>query len=376
MIPKWIADIFKTEKEKRSEQDQLDLDRYVADTRFTDPEKYERLQHILKHTDPDTGHLPTGLNTGNIDESVFDDIKASKIKFTNWEYKDPKNPAIGRRILAKGRSPQEAALYVTMRYPQLSGINPRYFEDTGKVVSLIDDYIVAIYNGETEAPEKGETPYFMKEAGNKMNKKDLMEMIREVIAEESTQTTMGLEQQGTVAYITPAQRDKLIDLGSVSIDDLKKLGIEFRSDRDDVEFDNNVMYKVHGGSGPNPGVKLVSTGLKKRQSANENKTKMKVNQLKQIIREEISKIIKEETAPVLKGDTSTLVNNFKKLNIPGFDPGKITTTIMLVKQNKVLNTAANKVLADIMTAMIKTSDDALLAKIFSNLKNIEAPNPE
>ena len=49
---------------------------------------------------------------------------------------------------------------------------------------------------------------------------------------------------------------------------------------------------------------------------------------------------------------------------------------MLVKQNKVLNTAANKILADIMTAMIKTSDDALLAKIFSNLKNIEAPNPE
>ena len=103
---------------------------------------------------------------------------------------------------------------------------------------------------------------------------------------------------------------------------------------------------------------------------------MKTQQLKYFIREEISKIIKEETAPVLKGDTSTLVNNFKKLNIPGFDPGKITTTIMLVKQNKVLNTAANKVLADIMTAMIKTSDDALLAKIFSNLKNIEAPNPE
>jgi FKBP-type peptidyl-prolyl cis-trans isomerase (trigger factor) len=90
----------------------------------------------------------------------------------------------------------------------------------------------------------------------------------------------------------------------------------------------------------------------------------------------IKKIIKEETAPALKGDTSNLINNFKKLNIPGFDPGKITTTIMLVKQNKVLNTAANKVLADIMTAMIKTSDDALLTKIFSNLKNIETPNPE
>ncbi|CAB4138628.1 hypothetical protein UFOVP331_188 [uncultured Caudovirales phage] len=101
---------------------------------------------------------------------------------------------------------------------------------------------------------------------------------------------------------------------------------------------------------------------------------MKTQQLKDIIREELQKIIKEEEAPAttVKGDTSTLINNLKKLNIPDFDASKLTTTIALVKQNKALNIAANKVLANVMTAMIKTNDDALLTKIFSNLKNIEA----
>jgi len=97
---------------------------------------------------------------------------------------------------------------------------------------------------------------------------------------------------------------------------------------------------------------------------------MKKQQLKYIIREELQKIIKEE--PVLKGDTNTLINNLKKLN-PDFDASKLTTTIALVKQNKTLNIAATKILADIMIAMIKTKDDALLTKIFSILKNIEAP---
>jgi hypothetical protein len=143
--------------------------------------------------------------------------------------------------------------------------------------------------------------------------------------------------------------------------------IESESDDKPLEQDFNMNQKL---------VNHLEDKYKGRTLTGIKENIMKTQQLKYFIREEISKIIKEETAPVLKGDTSTLVNNFKKLNIPGFDPGKITTTIMLVKQNKVLNTAANKVLADIMTAMIKTSDDALLAKIFSNLKNIEAPNPE
>ena len=63
---------------------------------------------------------------------------------------------------------------------------------------------------------------------------------------------------------------------------------------------------------------------------------------------------------------------FKTLGVADFDPAKFSTTINLVKQNKPLNTAANKVLADIMIAMVKTNDDALLNQIFTNLKQIEA----
>ena len=63
---------------------------------------------------------------------------------------------------------------------------------------------------------------------------------------------------------------------------------------------------------------------------------------------------------------------FKSLGVNHFDPSKFSTTINLVKQNKSLNPAANKVLADVMVAMIKTSDDSLLSKIFQNLKQIEA----
>jgi len=66
------------------------------------------------------------------------------------------------------------------------------------------------------------------------------------------------------------------------------------------------------------------------------------------------------------------VELFKKLGVADFDPAKFSTTINLVKQGKPLNVAANKVLADIMVAMIKTNDDALLTQIFTNLKQIEA----
>ena len=47
-------------------------------------------------------------------------------------------------------------------------------------------------------------------------------------------------------------------------------------------------------------------------------------------------------------------------------------TFNLVKQNKPLNMIANKILADVMVALIKSNDDALLQKVFAQLKNIES----
>jgi len=101
------------------------------------------------------------------------------------------------------------------------------------------------------------------------------------------------------------------------------------------------------------------------------KENMKQQQLRQIIREHISNIInEEEEKEELTGDVSTLISNLKKLNVD-IDPNKISTTLNLVKQDKTLNNAANKIMADIMIGLIKADDISVLTKIFQNIKNIK-----
>lgn len=92
---------------------------------------------------------------------------------------------------------------------------------------------------------------------------------------------------------------------------------------------------------------------------------MKNQSLKQLIKEEIKNILKEEE---IEGQ-ATLAPLIKQL---GVDPAKFNMTFNLVKQNKTLNSAANKILADVMVALIKSNDDALLQKIFAQLKKIES----
>lgn len=102
------------------------------------------------------------------------------------------------------------------------------------------------------------------------------------------------------------------------------------------------------------------TGIKERT--------MKKSEFKKLIKEQILEVTTED--PKLQGQIK--IDLFKKLGVEGFDPSKFATTINLVKNNKTLNVAANKILADVMIAMIKTNDDNLLNQIFSNLKQIEA----
>ena len=107
---------------------------------------------------------------------------------------------------------------------------------------------------------------------------------------------------------------------------------------------------------------------------------MKKSELKKLIKEEIAKIQQETTLPAnqpkpdpkqkLQGATLNL-NLFKEL-APNVSPQSIQTAVGLVKQNKNLPAVSNKVLADLMIVMIKTSDDSLLGKVFQNLKNMQA----
>jgi len=57
---------------------------------------------------------------------------------------------------------------------------------------------------------------------------------------------------------------------------------------------------------------------------------------------------------------------------PNLNPASVSTTISKVKNGSALNMNDNKILSGLMTSLIKTSDDALLSKIFSNLKQIQA----
>lgn len=91
--------------------------------------------------------------------------------------------------------------------------------------------------------------------------------------------------------------------------------------------------------------------------------------LKEQIREQIKNLL-IESEPEIKGSINFPL--YKKLGVEKFNPSNFQTTINLVKQGKVLNNAANKILADVFIAMIKTSDDTLLNTIFQNLKNIDS----
>jgi len=97
---------------------------------------------------------------------------------------------------------------------------------------------------------------------------------------------------------------------------------------------------------------------------------MKKSKLKQIIKEQILIEIEPAKPEQVQGQIKT--DLFKKLGVANFDPAKFITTINLVKQGKTLNMIANKILADVMIAMIKTNDDNLLNQIFANLKQVEA----
>jgi hypothetical protein len=101
------------------------------------------------------------------------------------------------------------------------------------------------------------------------------------------------------------------------------------------------------------------------------KENMKHKQLRQIIREHISDIINEEEKEELSGDMSVLLTKIEKLKLPDFDRSKTQTTFTLVKQDKELNPAANKIPASIMIGLLKSGDETELRNIFNSFKAIK-----
>ena len=147
--------------------------------------------------------------------------------------------------------------------------------------------------------------------------------------------------------------------------------IEKEPDTKPLESDFNMNQKL---------VDFLKNNYQGRTVTGIKENIMEKELLKKLIKEEIAKIQQETTLPAnqpkpdpkqkLQGATLNL-SLFKQL-APNVSPQSIQTAIGLVKQNKSLTPISNKVLADLMIAMIKTSDDSLLGKVFQNLKNMQA----
>lgn len=117
-------------------------------------------------------------------------------------------------------------------------------------------------------------------------------------------------------------------------------------------------------------VDYLKTNYQGRTITGIKENKMKTQQLRKLIRDTILESLNEEENKI-EGNISSLISYLKKLEVPNLDPSKINTTISLVKQNKTLNPAANKILADIMISLIKSDDNMLLNNIFTSIRNIK-----
>jgi hypothetical protein len=130
--------------------------------------------------------------------------------------------------------------------------------------------------------------------------------------------------------------------------------IESESDDKKLEDDFNMNQKMVDYLKSSYGGRTV-TGIKENN--------MNKKQLVDFLKEELDQ---QSTDGKLQGSLNNQI-----LKDLGVDVSKFTTVINLVKNNKVLNPAANKILADIFIQIIKSDDDALLNKLFSNIKQLK-----
>jgi hypothetical protein len=80
----------------------------------------------------------------------------------------------------------------------------------------------------------------------------------------------------------------------------------------------------------------------------------------------------EELSPAPEKVTGTVNIDNLKLLVPNEDPAKLKNAINKVKSGQSLMLTDKQILSDLMAAMVRTSDDTLLTKVFNNLKNIQA----
>ena len=81
----------------------------------------------------------------------------------------------------------------------------------------------------------------------------------------------------------------------------------------------------------------------------------------------------EELSPTTPEKVTGTVNIDNLVAIaPNVDKTKLQQAIQRIKMGTASSLTDKQVLSDLMAAMVRTSDDALLTKVFNNLKNIQA----
>jgi hypothetical protein len=93
---------------------------------------------------------------------------------------------------------------------------------------------------------------------------------------------------------------------------------------------------------------------------------MKKSELKTLIKEQILEITID--SPKLQGQIKTDV--WDDLKIKDFNRSNFNNTISLVKNKKMLNTAANTILANTFIALLNANDEQL-RNAFNNLKQFK-----
>ena len=118
-------------------------------------------------------------------------------------------------------------------------------------------------------------------------------------------------------------------------------------------------------------IQFLKSKYKGRTLFGVKENKMKISELKHMIKQEILAEQEKVEPGKLTGGTQELIKYLKQLDIQDFDQQKFNTTFQLVKQGKPLNVAANKILANTMIALIKNQDDSLLRTIFSKMRQVD-----
>ena len=81
----------------------------------------------------------------------------------------------------------------------------------------------------------------------------------------------------------------------------------------------------------------------------------------------------EELSPTTPEKVTGTVNIDNLVAIvPNVDKTKLQQAIQRIKMGQSSSLTDKQVLSDLMAAMVRTSDDTLLTKVFNNLKNIQA----